>query len=115
VFLARAAARFELVEAGEMPLSEAYDDLVQSILPERPPAIQRRPVRPPQAPRVTLDALIYELRTHGLPQLGKANCRRRLGDLSTRQMRELIASLMRLRPKYSAITNELILKLGDYL
>lgn len=115
VFLARAAARFELVELGELDLGEAYDELVKLIHSERPPAIQRRPTRPPQGPRATMDALIYELRTHGLPQLGKVNCRRRLSDLSTPQVRELIASLIRLRPKYPAITNELILKLGDHL
>jgi hypothetical protein len=31
------------------------------------------------------------LRTYGVAQLNKENCRRRLSDLSTKQLRELIA------------------------
>jgi hypothetical protein len=46
---------------------------------------------------------------------GRSHCRRRLSDLSTKQLRELIAALMRLRPQYSMINDELLLKLGDLL
>jgi hypothetical protein len=67
------------------------------------------------APQSTFDALLYELRTHGISQFANPNCRRRLADLSSHQVRELIAALMRLRPKYSAITDDLLLKLGDQL
>jgi hypothetical protein len=49
-----------------------------------------------------------------LAQLAKENCRSRLSDLSTKQLRELIAALMRLR-QYSMINDELLLKLGDLL
>jgi hypothetical protein len=63
----------------------------------------------------TYDALLYELRTYGIAQLAKPNCRDRLSSLSTRQLRELIAALMRLKPKYPAINDELLLKLGDLL
>jgi hypothetical protein len=68
-----------------------------------------------RAAKSTYDALVYELRTYGIAQLEKPNCRGRLGDLSTQQVRDLIAALMRLRPNYPAITDELILKLGDCL
>jgi hypothetical protein len=50
-----------------------------------------------------------------LAQLAKENCRRRLSDLSTKQLRELIAALVRLRSQYSMINDELLLKLGDLL
>src|SRR5262249_41015427 len=127
-FLARAAARFELVQSGAMDLGEAFDGLVVclSCACDRD-CIERwerdfpRPVsqcgvtQPPAAPRSTFDALVLELRTHGLPQLSNTSCRRRLGKLSTEQVRELIAALMRLRPEYSALTEELILKLGNCL
>jgi hypothetical protein len=74
-----------------------------------------RSMRHGDAPQSTYDAALYELRTHGIAQLEKPNCRRRLGDLSTQQVRDLIAALIRLRPNYPAITDELILKLGDCL
>jgi len=50
-----------------------------------------------------------------LVQLDKENCSRRLSDLSTKQLRELTVALMRLRPQYSMINDELLLKLGDLL
>lgn len=68
-----------------------------------------------EAPRTTCDALLYELRTHGITQLSNPSCLLRLGDLSTDQIRDLIASLLRLQPQHAAITDELILKLGDQL
>jgi hypothetical protein len=58
---------------------------------------------------------LYELRTHGLAQLNESNCRRHLFDLTTDQVRELIAALMRLRSAYPTITDELLLKLADQL
>ena len=69
----------------------------------------------PDASRSTYDAVLWELRTNGLAQLAKENCRRRLSDLSTKQLRELIAALVRLRSQYSMINDELLLKLGDLL
>jgi hypothetical protein len=69
----------------------------------------------PDAPQSTYDAALWELRTYGVVQLAKENCRRRLSDLSTKQLRELVAALMRLRPQYSMINDELLLKLGDLL
>jgi hypothetical protein len=69
----------------------------------------KKPVAPQQAPQSTYDALLYELRTYGLAQLNKPNCLRRLSALSSDQLNELIAALLRLRPKYPAITDELLL------
>jgi hypothetical protein len=68
------------------------------------------------AAQSTYDAVFYELRTYGLAQLAQANCRRRLADLSTVQVRELIAALIRIRPQYpTTITDDLIGLLGDQL
>ncbi len=67
------------------------------------------------APRVTYDALLYELRTNGIAQLAKPHCRGRLADLSTEQVRELFDALIRLKPKYPAITDDLIRRIGDQL
>jgi hypothetical protein len=64
----------------------------------------------------TYDAVLYELRTYGLPQLGKAACQRRLAELSSRQVKELIAALRRQKAKgYEAITDDLIAKLEAQL
>ena len=68
------------------------------------------------AARSTCDALIYELRRDGRAALERPNCRHRLADLSTAQVRELIATLIRLRPQHAAtITEDLIGLLGDQL
>jgi hypothetical protein len=120
-FLHRAHARLMLFEAGDVGIAEAFDGLVVCLSCARDrehvekwerdfphPVSQRCVTRPPAAPRSTFDALVLELRTHGLPQFTNTSCRRRLGELSTQQVRELIAALMRLRPRYSAITGELI-------
>jgi hypothetical protein len=67
------------------------------------------------APQSTYEALLDELRTFGVAQLAQANCQRRLSNFSTEQLRELIAALMRLKPAYPEITDELLLKLGEQL
>jgi hypothetical protein len=67
------------------------------------------------APQATIEALVYELRTYGLAALGHTNCRGRLSDASTAQVRDVIARLIRLRRKYLAITDDLLLKLGEQL
>jgi hypothetical protein len=63
----------------------------------------------------TVEALIYELRTDGLEALATSNCQRRLSDLSTIQVRDVIERLTRLRARYPAITDELLSQLGDQL
>jgi hypothetical protein len=67
------------------------------------------------APQSTVEALVYELRTHGLTALQHPNCLRRLDDVSGTQLREATARLIRLQPKYPAITDDLLLKLGGLL
>jgi hypothetical protein len=67
------------------------------------------------APQSTVEALVYEQRTHGLTALQHPNCLRRLDDVSATQVREVTARLIRLQPKYPAITDDLLLKLGGLL
>jgi hypothetical protein len=55
---------------------------------------------PAEAPKATYDAVVYELRTHGVSQLSKPNCQRRLGDLSIAQLKNLITSLQQRRGQY---------------
>jgi hypothetical protein len=54
----------------------------------------------------TVEALMYELREFGLAALAGPNCRGRLADLSSVQLREVIARLIRLRPNYPAFNGE---------
>jgi hypothetical protein len=65
------------------------------------------------APQVTLDALLYELRTDGLVALEKPSCRRRLADLSDGQLRDLMAALIRARTNCAAVTDELLVALDE--
>jgi hypothetical protein len=67
------------------------------------------------APRAAVEALLYELRTHGLATMSHPNCLRRLDHVSTAQLREVLGRLIKLRPKYPAITDDLLLKLGGLL
>jgi hypothetical protein len=123
-FLARAAARFELVQAGEMDVDEAIAGLrcphcVDELVGRWEHNFPHRPLSKPKprqhAAHSSLDALVYELRTRGLSQLQNPNCIRRLSDLSAEQTKKLIENLLQLRPKYPAITDDLISKLGDCL
>jgi hypothetical protein len=61
-----------------------------------------------EAPKATYDAVVYELRTNGISQLGEPNCRRRLGDLSGAQMKAVMASLQALRDQYPKVNDELL-------
>jgi hypothetical protein len=63
----------------------------------------------------TVEALMYEFRTYGLAALAGPNCRCRLSELSNAQVREVIGRLMRIRPNYPAITDELLFRLGELL
>jgi hypothetical protein len=63
----------------------------------------------------TVEALVYELRTRGLAALEHPNCLRRLSDVSSGQLREVLARLIRLRSNYPAITDDLLLTLGNQL
>jgi hypothetical protein len=61
-----------------------------------------------EAPDSTYQAAFYELRTHGVAQLSKPNCQRRLGDLSHGQLKTLIAGLQKWRGQYPNISDELL-------
>ena len=65
-----------------------------------------------EAPKATYDAVVYELRTHGVSQLSKPNCQRRLGDLSPAQLKNLIASLQQRRGQYPNVSDELLTTLA---
>jgi hypothetical protein len=67
------------------------------------------------APRATVEAVMYELREDGLHALKAPNCRRRLGELSPRQLDEIIARLIKLRGRdyCPGITDELFLALNE--
>ncbi len=67
------------------------------------------------APQSTVEALIYELRRHGLIALQHSNCLRRLDDVSRAHLREVLSRLIKLRPKNPFITDDLLLKIGGLL
>jgi hypothetical protein len=67
------------------------------------------------AAQSTVEAVKYELRTYGLAAIAGPNCQRRLADLSDAQMRDVIECLDRLRPKYPAITDSLLLALAELI
>jgi hypothetical protein len=66
-------------------------------------------------PQSTVEALIYELRTHGITALEHPRCLRRLDNVSTAQLREMLGHLIKLRPKNPLITDDLLLKIGGLL
>jgi hypothetical protein len=61
----------------------------------------------------TVEAVMYELRTYGIAALAGANCQRRLSELSPDQVRDVIVRLDRLRSNYPAISDKLLLLLGE--
>ena len=65
------------------------------------------------APETTVNAVEYELRTDGEVSFAAPSCQSRLATLSAEQVLELIARLARQRPKYPAITNEVLSRLGE--
>ena len=65
-----------------------------------------------EAPKATYDAVVYELRTYGLAQLTQPNCQRRLADLSTAQVKAVIASLQQCRGQYLNVSDELLTTLA---
>jgi hypothetical protein len=77
--------------------------------------VLNNPRRGPYAPKATCDALLFELCQHGAAQLAKPNCLGRLAQLSPKQTSGLITVLMRLRPKYPAISDELLHELGELI
>jgi hypothetical protein len=65
-----------------------------------------------EAPKATYDAIVYELRTYGLPQLKNPSCQRRLADLSAAQVKNVMASLQQWRGRYPNVCDELLATLA---
>jgi hypothetical protein len=65
----------------------------------------------------TVEALMWGFRIRGIAHLQEPNCRRRLTDLSTAQLCEVIKRLLYCRKTYPGrdpgITDELLLKLDE--
>ncbi len=61
-----------------------------------------------EAPKATYDAVVYELRTKGIGQLGEPACRRRLCDLSGAQIKAAMASLHARRDEYPHVNDEML-------
>jgi hypothetical protein len=78
-------------------------------------AALRRRIESSGAASTTVEALMYELRTLGIAALAGSNCRRRLADLNREQFEDIIRRLIRLRPHYPSITDELLFQLGEQL
>ncbi|HKA65269.1 MAG TPA: hypothetical protein VKD00_06065 [Methyloceanibacter sp.] len=70
-----------------------------------------RALRRDGAPQSILDALNYELRSHGLAAFEHPNCRDRLAEVSVKQLRELMAALIQVRAACAAVTDELLIAL----
>ena len=70
-------------------------------------------VEPLRAARSTFDACLFELREYGIKQLANPSCRRRLAELSSKQVAELLNALVRLRSRYPNITDDLLFELGE--
>jgi hypothetical protein len=64
-----------------------------------------------RAAQSTFDALHYELRSWGLAALEHPNCRHRLVELSPEQLRALMVELIRIRSKFTLVTDELLIAL----
>jgi hypothetical protein len=65
-----------------------------------------------EAPEATYNAVVYELRNYGVSQLSKPNSQRRLSDLSTAQIKNLMAGLQQRRSQYPKVTDELLMTLA---
>lgn len=98
-------------------------DAVQAIIPQsfkRCRTLQRPPAEPPPgrtlAAGSTVDALMFSLRERGAAALSERASRDRLAVLSSNQVRDVIARLIVLRPRYPKnITDDLLFKLGAQL
>ena len=77
---------------------------------EPPPQQQHR-----RAAQATVDALIFSLRQRGEAALSERDIQRRLADLSSDQIREVIARLIKLRSTYPAVTDDLLFRLGGQM
>jgi hypothetical protein len=75
-------------------------------------AVLRRERKLYGAASTTVEAVMYSLRERGQAAISEPDCQRRLAELSPAQLRDVIERLDRLRPKYPAITDDLLLMLA---
>jgi len=63
----------------------------------------------------TVEALMFSLCRRGASALAERSCRRRLAELSTAQICEVIRRLIAARSRFPAIDDELLFQLGEQL
>ena len=63
----------------------------------------------------TVEAAMYSLRERGAVALTEPDCQRRLSELSPKQVREVIERLIKLRPRYPKIDDEVIATVQELL
>jgi ABC-type transporter Mla maintaining outer membrane lipid asymmetry permease subunit MlaE len=61
---------------------------------------------------MTVEALMYSLRSRALSSLSEANTQRRLADLDAEQLAGVVTRLSNMRELYPAVTDELLSALG---
>jgi hypothetical protein len=66
-------------------------------------------------PQSVVEAVAYMLRTCGMRRLNDSWLTNRLANFSDAQIKELVAALGRMRPKYPAITDQLIAEMAKLL
>jgi hypothetical protein len=66
------------------------------------------------AAETTVDALMFSLCQRGVAALSEPTTKQRLSELSKSQLADIAVRLDRLRAKYPTITDQVIIKIGDY-
>ena len=66
------------------------------------------------AAETTVDALMFSLCQRGVAALSEPTTKQRLSELSKSQLADVAVRLHRLRVKYPTITDQVIIKIGDY-
>src|SRR5262245_38382595 len=89
------------------------ENLFRQLVDEIQERARRRPLH--AADETTVDALEFSLRRRGAAALDETATQRRLGDLTSRQVANLLNRLVRLRSQYPAIDDVLIERLGEQL
>jgi hypothetical protein len=93
-----------------------FEALVERFVRQR--GIETPLTKPPNARRAaesTFQAMLYVLRKYGIARIDDQWMWPRLADFSTAQLKELIAAMERMQPRYRrTITDELLSTLKDY-
>ena len=97
----------------DVELSSAFIDEIERVCYEV--NAQAAGERHNRAAASTVEALMLALRSRGAAALAEPETRRRLADLSSAQVREILARLLALRPDYPVIDDELLFLIGEQL